>query len=156
MAKKTAKKASTSRKAAKKASSKSATSSKKAAPRARQVRPGFIAHTELASRDPAATKAWCQKVLGWKFGPSMPTPNGDYHMWSFGDNIGGGIRNNNPPEGPGSIPYAEVADIKAAYANALKAGATEMFPPDEVPGGMGWIAIVQAPGGVPIGFWGAK
>ena len=86
----------------------------------------------------------------------MPTPAGPYHMWSFGGNSGGGIRLNNPPEGPGSVPYCEVPDIKSAYARALKAGATGMFPPDEIPGGNGWIAIVQAPGGVAIGFWGPK
>jgi hypothetical protein len=28
-----------------------------------------------------------------------------------------------------------------------------MFRPEQLPGGMGWIAIVAAPGGVAIGFW---
>jgi predicted enzyme related to lactoylglutathione lyase len=140
------------KKSVKKASRKSA---KKAAPPARKVRPGFISHTELASADPAATKAWAQKVLGWKFGDPMQTPNGPYHMWDFGGNVGGGIRSHNPPEAPGFIPYCEVTDIKAAYAKAVKEGASPMMPPDEIPGG-GWIAIVQAPGGVPIGFWGTK
>lgn len=128
---------------------------KAAAPAARRIRPGFVSHTELASANPAATKEWAQKVLGWKFGEPMPTPNGPYHMWSFGDNMGGGIRANNPPEAPGSIPYVEVGDMRAAYDKALKNGATEMLWPQEIPGG-GWIAIVQAPGGVPIGFWGMK
>jgi predicted enzyme related to lactoylglutathione lyase len=49
-----------------------------------------------------------------------------------------------------------VPDIKAAYERALKAGATGVFPPDEIPGGNRWIAIVQAPGGVAIGLWGPK
>lgn len=122
----------------------------------RGIRPGFISHTELASADPTATKEWCQKVLGWKFGDSMPTPAGPYHLWNFGDNIGGGIRANNPPEFPGSIPYCEVPHTKAAYERALKAGATAMVPPDEIPGGNRWIAVVQAPGGVAIGFFGPK
>ncbi len=38
----------------------------------------------------------------------------------------------------------------------VKAGATVMMPLDEIAGGMGWIAIVNAPGGVPIGFWAPK
>lgn len=157
---KVAKKAS--RKASKKVAKKrpAARGSKRAAssrkPAAPKVRAGVITHTELASADPSATRAWCAKVLGWKFGPSMPTPAGPYHMWRFESGTGGGIRSNNPPEVPGSIPYAEVADIKATYAKALAAGATEMFAPDQLPGGMGWIAIVAAPGGVPIGFWGMK
>ena len=126
-------------------------------PPARTIQPGYISHTELASADPAATKAWCQEVLGWKFTEPVPTPAGPYHMWNFGNNSGGGgIRTNNPPEAPGSIPYCEVPDIQVAFAKALRAGATKMFPPDEIPGGMGWIAVVQAPGGVAFGFWGPK
>ena len=35
---------------------------------------GWITHTELASADPTATKAWCAKVLGWTFMPSVPMP----------------------------------------------------------------------------------
>ncbi|MEA3190973.1 MAG: uncharacterized protein QOD77_1555 [Thermoplasmata archaeon] len=125
-------------------------------PSDRKIRPGFVSHTELASSDPAATRKWCEQALGWSFMPSMPTPAGDYHMWSFGDNVGGGIRNTNKGEPGGSTPYCEVPDIKAAYAKAIKAGATEMMPPDQVPGGMGWIAVVKAPGGVPVGFWAPK
>ena len=125
-------------------------------PPARKIRPGFISHTELASADPPATKAWCQEVLGWKFVPPVPTPAGPYHMWSFSDNNGGGIRANSPPEAPGSIPYCEVANIRVAFQKALKAGAKEMVPPGEIPGGMGWIAMVQAPGGVVFGFWGPR
>ena len=121
-----------------------------------KVRPGVITHTELASADPPATKAWCEKVLGWKFGESVPTPTGPYHMWRFGNDTGGGIRANNPPEVPGSIPYCEVAAIQATFSKALAAGATEMVGPMQLPGGMGWIAIVAAPGGVPIGFWAMK
>jgi predicted enzyme related to lactoylglutathione lyase len=114
-----------------------------------------ITHTELASADPAATQAWCERVLGWKFMPPTPTPGGDYLMWRFEMGTGGGIRANNPPEVPGSIPYCEVADIRATYDAALAAGATEMLSPVALPGGMGWVAIVAAPGGVAFGFWAA-
>jgi predicted enzyme related to lactoylglutathione lyase len=124
-----------------------------AAPAPPKIRPGVITHTELASADPEATRAWCATVLGWKFGPSMPTPAGPYHMWRFGNDTGGGIRAHNPPEVPGSIPYCEVADIRATFKKALANGATEMVGPMALPGGMGWIAIVAAPGRVPIGFW---
>jgi predicted enzyme related to lactoylglutathione lyase len=83
----------------------------------------------------------------------MPTPTGPYLMWRFDNGTGGGIRAHNPPEVPGSIPYCEVKDIRGTYAKALEMGATGMMPPEEIPGGMGWIAIVAAPGGVAIGFW---
>ncbi len=128
-----------------------------ATPTTRKIRPGFISHTELASADPAATKAWAEVALGWKFVEPMPTPGGPYHMWRFDNNLGGGgIRANSPPENPGSIPYVEVPDIRFAYDRALKAGAMPLFPPDEIPGNNGWLAIVQAPGRVAIGFWGPK
>jgi predicted enzyme related to lactoylglutathione lyase len=131
-----------------------AASSRKAV--APKVRSGLITHTELASADPPATRAWCQQVLGWKFGQAVPTPSGPYHMWRFENDTGGGIRATNPPEVPGSIPYCEVAGIQAAFSKALAAGAAEMLRPQEIPGNMGWIAIVMAPGGVPIGFWSMK
>lgn len=121
-----------------------------------KVRPGLVTHTELASADPAATRAWCENVLGWAFGPPVPTPAGPYHMWRFDNGTGGGIRANNPPEVPGSIPYCEVEDIQRTYSKALATGASEMLPPEQLPGGMGWIAIVAAPGGVAIGFWAKK
>lgn len=131
---------------------------RRAAPKAAepQIRHGIITHTELASADPVATKSWCERVLGWKFGQPMPTPGGPYHMWQFPNQTGGGIRANNPPEVPGSIPYCEVVDIQAIYSAALEAGATPMMEPEQIPGGMGWIAIVAAPGGVAIGFWAMK
>jgi len=125
-------------------------------PMARKIQPGLITHTEMASANPAATQAWCAKVLGWKFEEPVPSPTGPYRMWRFANGSGGGIRSNNPPEVPGSIPYCEVANIKATFAKALAAGATGMLAPEQIPGGMGWIAIVAAPGGVAVGFWGMK
>jgi len=130
-----------------------ASSSRKAATPA--VRFGVITHTELASANPTATQQWCASVLGWKFGEAVPTPTGPYLMWRFENGTGGGIRSNNPPEFPGSIPYCEITDIQGTYSKALAAGAAAMVAPMQLPGGMGWVAIVAAPGGVPIGFWSA-
>ena len=115
---------------------------------------GWITHTELASSDPAATKVWCAKILGWAFKPSFPMPGGgEYHLFAYSDKGGGGIRPNNPPEVPGSIPYVHVADTRTAFEKALREGAEEMFPPERVMEGV-TVAIVRAPGGVPIGFSG--
>jgi uncharacterized protein len=139
-----------------KTASRRKTTKRRATPPARRIRDGFVSHTDLASTDPAATRRWCEIALGWKFGEPMPTPNGPYHMWNFGNNIGGGIRSVNPPEAPGTVPYAEVPDIREAYDRAIKAGATPMMSPDEIPGGNGWLAIIQVPGGVTIGLWGPK
>jgi predicted enzyme related to lactoylglutathione lyase len=114
---------------------------------------GWITHTDLASNNPAATKVWTEKVLGWKFKPPFPTPNGDIHLFYYSDKGGGAIRANNPPEIPGSIPYVHVADCQASYEKALRDGAEEMVSPTRVMEGV-TVAIVRAPGGVPIGFSG--
>ncbi len=45
----------------------------------------WITHTELASSDPASTKAWCSKVLGWTFKPSFPVPGGEYHLFAYSE-----------------------------------------------------------------------
>ena len=114
---------------------------------------GWITHTDLASRDPAATKAWCAKVLGWDFRPALPTPTGDYHLFAYSDKGGGGIRATAPGENPGSTPTVHVADVRAAFEQALREGATAVTPPTKVMEGV-TVALVRAPGGVPIGFSG--
>jgi predicted enzyme related to lactoylglutathione lyase len=114
---------------------------------------GWVTHTELASANPAATQAFCAKVFGWTFRPPVDTPDGPYLLYNYSAIGGGGIRRNNPPEIPGSIPYIHVKDVRAAYELARSAGAAEMFPPTEVMPGI-MAAIVKAPGDVPIGFSG--
>lgn len=114
---------------------------------------GSITHTELASADPAATREWCTKVLGWAFKPPLATPDGEYHLFAYSAQGGGGIRTVNPPEVPGSIPYVHVVDARASYEKALAEGAEEMLPPTPVMPGV-TVAVVRAPGGVPIGFSG--
>jgi predicted enzyme related to lactoylglutathione lyase len=115
---------------------------------------GWITHTELASADPAATKIWCAKVLGWTFRPSFPTAGGDdYHLFAYSDKGGGGIRATKPSETPGSSFSVHVADTHAAFKKALREGAEVLVPPTRVMEGV-TIAVVRAPGGVPIGFSG--
>ena len=115
---------------------------------------GWITHTDLASTDPAATKAWCAKVLGWTFKPSFPMPDGgEYHLFAYSEQGGGAIRRISPPEAPGSLPYVHVADARAAFEKAIGEGAEEVLPPTRVMEGV-TLAIVRAPGGVAIGLSG--
>jgi len=114
---------------------------------------GWITHTELASDDPIATKAWCAAVLGWTFKPSVPSPNGEYHLFAYSEQGGGGIRQTHASETPGSMPVVHVADAKASFEKALSEGAQEIMPPTRVMEGA-TVAVVRAPGGVPIGFSG--
>jgi uncharacterized protein len=114
---------------------------------------GWITHTDLVSRDPAATRAWCEKVLGWKFGMTLPGPGGEYHLFAYSDKGGGGIHLGNPPEEPGSVPFVHVADARAAFRKALRAGAEVVSPPQRVMEGV-TVAQVKAPGDVRIGLSG--
>jgi predicted enzyme related to lactoylglutathione lyase len=115
---------------------------------------GWITHTELASSDPAATKTWCETVLGSTFRPSFPMPGGgEYHLFAYSEMGGGGIRATIPSEAPGSSFSVHVADAKAAFEKALSEGAEAVMPPTRVMEGV-TIAIVRAPGGVQIGFSG--
>src|SRR6476646_12080588 len=93
---------------------------------------GWITHTELASENPLATKAWCAKVLGWTFTQTMPTPGGDYHLVAASKPGGGGSRGLEPSESPGSNCTGQVADAHEAYARALTEGAQPVMPPTRV------------------------
>jgi len=115
---------------------------------------GWITHTELASSDPAATKAWCETVLGWTFMPSFPMPGGgEYHLFAYSEQGGGGIRATSPSEAPHSTFSVHVADTRAAFEQAIREGAEEVMPPTRVMEGV-TIAVVRAPGGVPVGLSG--
>ena len=114
---------------------------------------GWITHTDFASTDAAATRDWCESVLGWAFQPVLPTPGGDYHLFAYSDSGGGGIRQVAAGEAPGSTPTVHVADTVAAYEAALAAGAEAVRPPTRIMAGV-CVAMVRAPGGVLIGFSG--
>lgn len=115
---------------------------------------GWITHTDLGSHDPAATKEWCSKVLGWSFRPSFPMPDGsEYLLFHYSEQGGGGIHSVSPAEPTVSIPYVHVADAAAAFEKAIAAGAEMVSAPNRVMEGV-TIAVVRAPGGVTIGLSG--
>jgi len=167
MARKSARKKSTRKKStAKRAAPRRAVAKRKSARRTTRSRSGqlrhrptpglqgWITHTELQSADPLATKSWCAKVLGWTFTQTMPMPEGgDYHLFAYSDQGGGGVRGLMPNESPGSSFTVHVADAHEAYANALTEGAEPVTPPFRVMEGV-TIAVVKAPGGVRVGFSG--
>ncbi len=114
---------------------------------------GSITHTDMSSRDPAATREWCTEVFGWTFQPVLATPAGDYHLFAYSEVGGGGIRQTPPDEMPGSTPTVHVANTQTAYDAALRAGAQSVNPPTRVMDGV-CVAMVRAPGGVLIGLSG--
>ncbi len=116
---------------------------------------GWITHTELATSDPLATKAWAAKAFGWTFRPAFPSPAGDYHLFAFSEQGGGGVRGLGPGEVPHSTPTVHVADCQAAFAKAVRAGAQPIMAPNEIMPGV-VIATVREPGGMLIGLSGGK
>lgn len=114
---------------------------------------GWITHTELASDDPEATRNWCTDVFGWAFQPAFPSPAGDYHLFAYSEQGGGGIRQTASGEAPGSMPTVHVDDTDEAYRAALAAGAKSVEEPYDIMAGVR-IALIRAPGGVPLGLSG--
>jgi hypothetical protein len=117
---------------------------------------GWITHTEFASSDPNGLKTWLVKVLGWKFRPSFPMPEGgEYLLYMYSDVGGGGIRPTGAGEETCTVPYVQVANVKSTYAKALAAGAEGVIAPNHIMEDL-VIACVRAPGGVAIGLAGPK
>ena len=114
---------------------------------------GWITHTELASRDPNATREWCKKVLGWSFTHSVPMPGGEYQLFAYSEKGGGGIRPTTPSELPHSTFTVHVADCQESFDKALREGAEPVMPPTRIMEGV-TIATVRAPGGVQVGLSG--
>jgi predicted enzyme related to lactoylglutathione lyase len=114
---------------------------------------GWITHTKFASSDPEATKNWRAKVFGWDFKPSFPTPDGDYHLFAYSEQGGGGIRQGHPSERPNSLPFVHVENTQEAFDKALREGAEAVSPPISVMEGV-TTAIVRAPGGILVGISG--
>jgi predicted enzyme related to lactoylglutathione lyase len=114
---------------------------------------GWITHTNIVSSDPEASKKWCAKVFGWEFKPSMRTATGDYYLFAYADQGGGGIRAAGPAESPASVPFVHVANVRAAFDQAIREGATEVTAPHAPMEGVA-IAVVRAPGGFLIGLSG--
>ena len=114
---------------------------------------GSITHTEFGSADPKATKDWCAKVLGWTFKPSFPMPGGEYHLFAYSAQGGGGIHLVSGSETPGSVPVVHVEDARAAFDKAISEGAEQISAPHRVMDGV-TLAVVRAPGGVTIGLSG--
>ena len=113
-----------------------------------QATPAF---TELASGDPAATRAFLEKVFGWTF-RSVKMPMGDYLSYETPGGGQGGIRPTRPGEAPASTSYVRVADLDAAMQAVTRAGAGIVLPRVDVPG-MGSFFWFRTPGGPIMACW---
>ncbi len=118
------------------------------------VGPGNIVHTEWASNDVDASRAFLSKLFGWEMKDMGNPQQGAY--WTFGDDklgLGGAVRAVVPEDpGPSATPYVSVDDLDATIAAATEAGATVMVPKMPVEK-MGWFAWFQAPGDIVVAAW---
>lgn len=111
--------------------------------------PGTIGWNELATRDPAAAKAFYPAVFGVE-AAAWERENGEYTVWNVGGRAVGGLieMNENWPAGIPShwMTYFVVADAGAAAAQIKQLGGIVHVEPFEVPG-VGRIAVVTDPQG---------
>ncbi len=109
-------------------------------------------HVEYASKDPAATRRFLEKVLGFHF--DVMEEMGGYGMRSdkVARGSGTGVRALAKGESPATISYLTVVNLDASLKAAQTEGARIVLPKTEIPG-MGWHAVVHAPGDVPIGLF---
>jgi len=124
--------------------------------------PGFTADqantfgwAELNARGLAKAIPFYTSVFGWTTRVSPAGAGGpEYTEFQLdGESIAGAMEMN--PMVPAQVPsywmiYFNVEDVDAAYAKALGAGAREMLPPQEFPGGR--FAIIGDPQGATFGL----
>jgi uncharacterized protein len=112
-----------------------------------------VVHFELPTTNAAVSRAFYEKVFGWKFtqwgGPT------EYWLVSTGDanapGIDGGL-GGAANELKGTVNTVEVDSVDDAIKMVLANGGAVIMPKDEIPG-MGWLAYVKEPGGAVIGLF---
>jgi predicted enzyme related to lactoylglutathione lyase len=116
-----------------------------------------VVHTEFISDNPKATADFVGKMFGWNV-EKWDNPKAEYYMWNYpGEKMGGGGIGNTSGMGPKQLPhidiYVDVENIAEAIHKAKKLGATQMVGETAIGDGMGYFAMISAPGGCTVGFW---
>ena len=109
-------------------------------------------HVEYASKDPAATRAFLEKVLGFHFEVMEAMQGYGMRTDETKRGSGTGVRLTQHGETPGTIAYLTVVNLDESLVAAQKEGAKIVVPKMEIPG-MGWHAVVHAPGDVVVGLY---
>jgi len=114
-------------------------------------------HVELNASDPEAAKRFYSQLFKWEMEdmPNSVVPTGSYTIINVGSGTGGGIMKQVPGGPAGWLPYVLAEDIQATTQKAKSLGARIMKDVTEVPG-MGWVSIIQDPGGAVFGLWKPK
>jgi predicted enzyme related to lactoylglutathione lyase len=121
-------------------------------------RPNTFGWAELNARNLDRAIPFYESVFGWRARTSEPSPGApDYTEFQLaGESIAGAQEMN--PMVPAQVPsywmaYFTVKDVDGAYQKAIEAGAREMLPPQDFPGGR--FAILSDPLGASFGLMNA-
>ena len=112
---------------------------------------GMLAHTELASTDPEATRRFLGQVFGWEFETAKPASRKLISYQTPGG-ARGSIRPTRPEESPGSINYVLVTNLESSASKVKKWGGEIVLPRVDVPG-MGSFFWFKVPGGPVLACW---
>lgn len=115
--------------------------------------PGKFVWFEHQSADPAAAQRFHAALFGWA---TTTNTMGDraYTMIAAGDRLIGGY-GSELAGGPHWRAYLSVADVDAACATAVAAGATVLEAPTEY-GQVGRAALIRDPAGAQVALWRAS
>ena len=112
---------------------------------------GMLAHTELASTDPEATRLFLAKIFGWKF-ETVKLASRKMFSYQTPGGARGSVRPIRPEENPGSINYVLVDDLDSSSSKIKRSGGEIVLPRVDVPG-MGSFFWFKVPGGPVLACW---
>ena len=112
---------------------------------------GMIAHTELASSDPSATRDFLARVFNWEF-HDVKTPRGEIISYRTPGGAQGSIRRTAPKELPTITNYILVDDLEEAEEKIRASGGEIVLPRVDVPQ-MGSFFWFKVPGGPILACW---
>jgi predicted enzyme related to lactoylglutathione lyase len=111
----------------------------------------MLAHTELASTDPGATKEFLNRVFRWEL-DEVDTPTGKLVRYRTPGGAEGSIRKTKLKESPGTVNYILVDDLEAMETKIEKMGGEIIMPAVDVPH-MGRFFWFKVPGGPVLAAW---
>ena len=112
---------------------------------------GMLAHTELASTDPEATRRFLEKVFKWNL-DEVETPTGRLIRYQTPGGARGSIRGTRPKEAPAAINYILVEDIESTASIIKRSGGEILMSTVDVPQ-MGRFFWFKVPGGPVLAAW---
>jgi predicted enzyme related to lactoylglutathione lyase len=112
-------------------------------------------HFEIPADDVERAKAFYEKSFGWKIKPFPMPPGQEYWgvtTFKKGEaGINGGLLKRAMP-GQAFTNYLSVKSIDTALQTVQANGGSVILPKQEIPGGMGWIAVFKDPEGNGLGL----